>query len=286
MERVWKYMYAKLKVQSEEHPVLLTEPPLNPRKMREKAAELFFETFNVPAFFVALQSILSMYASGRTTGIVLDSGDGVTHAVPIVEGFAIPHAVLRSDLAGRDVTDHLMWLLRKSGYSFYTSAEKEIVRTMKENVCLVTDKEKKLVPQPYKLPDGSTIELGPERYQAPELLFTPHVVGEEQLGVPDLVAHSIGRCDIDLRNTLYSNVLLTGGSTLFPGFGQRLLNEVKVRAPKDTFIKIIAPPERIYSTWAGGSLLASLSNFKKMWVSRAEYDADGPSAIHRRSLFA
>lgn len=117
--------------------MLLTEAPLNPRKNREKAAEIFFETFNVPALFISMQAVLSLYASGRTTGIVLDSGDGVTHTVPVYEGFAMPHAIMRIDVAGRDITDHLQLLLRKAGYNFSTSAEHEIVRTIKESACYV-----------------------------------------------------------------------------------------------------------------------------------------------------
>merc|ERR1719191_635050 len=132
MEHIWHHVYSTMKVTSEEHPVLLTEAPLNPRKNREKAAEIFFETFGCPALFVSAQAILSLYASGRTTGIVLDSGDGVTHAVPIYEGFALPHSVMRSDVAGRDVTRHLRMLLRKDGVHFRTTAEFEIVRTIKE----------------------------------------------------------------------------------------------------------------------------------------------------------
>jgi len=137
MERIWQYIYSKDQLQtfSEEHPVLLTEAPLNPRRNREKSAEIFFETFNVPALFVSLQAVLSLYATGRTTGVVLDAGDGVTHAVPIYEGFAMPHSIMRVDVAGRDVTRYLRLLLRKEGVNFRTTAEFEIVRTIKERAC-------------------------------------------------------------------------------------------------------------------------------------------------------
>ncbi len=166
MERIWQYIYSKDQLQtfSEEHPVLLTEAPLNPRKNREKAAEVFFETFNVPALFISMQAILSLYATGRTTGVVLDSGDGVTHAVPIYEGFALPHSIMRVDIAGRDVTRYLQLLLRKEGYNFHTSAELEVVKMIKERSCFLsinpqkeetTDTEKSL----YTLPDGSTLEV-------------------------------------------------------------------------------------------------------------------------------
>ena len=128
---------------SDQHPVLLTEPPLNPRLNRDRAAQILFETFNVPALHTSIQAVLSLYASGRTTGVVLDSGDGVSHAVPVYEGFSIPSSIKRIDVAGRDVTEHLQNLLRRSGYIFHTSAEKEVVRLIKESVSYVAKDPKK-----------------------------------------------------------------------------------------------------------------------------------------------
>jgi len=296
MENIWNYTYSELRCQAEEHPVLLTEAPLNPKKNREKAAEIFFETFNVPALFISIQAVLSLYASGRTTGAVLDSGDGVTHVVPIYEGFAMPHAIMRIDVAGRDVTEHLQQLLRKSGYYFYTSAEKEVVRSIKESACYVafdpskeeelleSDKSGKPTAHKYKLPDGNIVEIGAERFRAPEILFHPDLIGEEYSGIHECLVNSIQKTDLDLRKTLYSNIVLAGGSTLFPGFGDRLLNEVKHLAPKDIKLKISAPPERKYSTWMGGSILASLTTFKKMWISSEEYEEDGASVVFRKTF--
>ncbi|KAG4304434.1 hypothetical protein PORY_002144 [Pneumocystis oryctolagi] len=300
MERIWQFIYTEeLKTVSEEHPVLLTEAPLNPRTNRDQAAQIFFETFNVPALFMSIQAVLSLYASGRTTGVVLDSGDGVTHAVPIYEGFAMPSAIRRIDIAGRDITEYLQLLLRKSGTVFHTSAEKEIVRTIKEKcsyIALDPRKEEKewigasIVGgqthpkgEEFKLPDGNILRLGAERFRAPEILFDPEIIGSEYSGIHQIVVDAISRVDLDLRKSLFGNIVLSGGSTLTRGFGDRLLSEIRRLAVKDVKIKIFAPPERKYSTWIGGSILASLSTFRKMWVSADEYQED-PDIIHRKSI--
>ncbi|KAH8171291.1 actin domain-containing protein [Sarocladium implicatum] len=294
MERIWEYVWGEgLKTLSEEHPVLLTEPPLNPRSNRDTAAQILFETFNVPAIHTSIQAVLSLYASGRTTGIVLDSGDGVSHAVPVFEGFAMPNSIQRIDIAGRDVTEYLQQLLRKSGYVFNTSAEKEVVRLMKESLSWVTPdpkREEKMWaggkhPEgkvgEYVLPDGRKIKLGTERFRAPEILFNPELIGSEYPGVHQIVVDAITRTDLDLRKSLYSNIVLSGGSTLTKGFGDRLLTELQRLAVKDMRIKIFAPPERKYSTWIGGSILAGLSTFRKMWVSVDDWH-ENPDIIHTK----
>ncbi|EKG12053.1 Actin-like protein [Lasiodiplodia theobromae] len=295
MERIWQYVYAEeLKTVSEDHPVLLTEPPLNPRTNRDTAAQILFETFNVPALYTSIQAVLSLYASGRTTGVVLDAGDGVSHAVPVYGGFQINNAVQRIDVAGRDVTEHLQMLLRKSGYVFHTSAEKEIVRNIKEShsyVCLDPVKEEKEwsgstaraneKSVEYKLPDGKKLKIGAERFRAPEILFNPELIGSEYQGVHQLVVNAINRTDLDLRKDLFGSIVLSGGSTLTKGFGDRLLHEVQRLAVKDMRIKIYAPPERKYTTWTGGSILAGLSTFKKMWVEKDEWQ-ENPDIIHQK----
>lgn len=294
MERVWAHIYSKeqLHIQSEEHPVLITEAPLNPKRNREKTAEVFFESFGVPALYISIQAVLSLYASGRTTGVVLDSGDGVTHAVPIYEGFAMRHSVVRVDLAGRDVTQHLQLLLRKESVHLRTSAEFEIARTIKEQSCYVAlnpAREEQLEADRnaerglYVLPDGQQIRVGAARFRAPEVLFTPDIIGEECEGVHEVLMYSITKADMDLRRTLFGNVVLSGGSTLFKGFGERLLQEIKKIAPKDIKIKISAPPERKYSTWLGGSILASLDTFRKMWISKREWEEDG-RVVHKKTF--
>jgi len=291
MEKLWHYtFYTDLRVDPSEHPVLLTEAPLNPRANRERIGEIMFETFNVPAMYVATQAVLSLYASGSVTGCVIDIGDGVSHIVPIVEGFALSHAIERVDLAGRDITTYLQRLLRQNGVSLINSAEKEIVRDIKEKLCYVAlDPEKEIMlskkvsgmEKSYMLPDGETVSVGLERFLAPEAFFNPSVVGKELQPLDDLIVGAISECDVDLRRDLFSNIVLSGGSTMFPGIKERLIREIKEQIPDSVDVRIISPPERMYSVWIGGSILASLKTFNRMWITRREYKEMGPQVIHR-----
>lgn len=232
MEKVWHHtLYNELRVSPEEHPILMTEAPLNPKENRERMTQIMFEVFNVPCLFVSMQGVCALYASGRTTGVVLDSGDGVSHTVPIYEGFAIPHAIQRIYLAGRDLTSYLTEILKERGLSFTTPAEREIVRDIKETMCYVVGdydaamkeaEESHACEKNYELPDGRKILIGNERFRAAEILFQPSHAGHDIEGVHKYCFDSVMKCDNDVRRDLFQNVILSGGSTLFEGMAERM----------------------------------------------------------------
>jgi actin len=278
MDKIWEYTFHKaLRVDPAEHPVLVTEPSLNPKFDRERTMQLLFETFNVPSYFVASQGVLSMYANNQTTGVVLEIGDGICQVVPMYEG-ALPSGPARLDLAGRDLHS---WLRRElAAYAFDTSAELLSLYDIKQKLAYVAldfemEKLRDDISAKYKMPNGTEIVLGYERFGCGELLF-------EEKGVHELLFESIMKCDPDIRKDLYANIVLSGGTTMLTGFAARLEKEIVMRAPRQTNVRIVANPDRRYGAWMGGSQLANLAIFPQMVITRDEYNEDGPAIVHRK----
>ncbi|XP_003414802.1 actin-related protein T2-like [Loxodonta africana] len=290
VEKLWHHLFeCELSVKPSDHPVLMTEPSWNPREIREKMAEVMFETFNAPAFYLCNQAVLSLYASACVTGLVVDSGDGVTCTVPVFEGYSLPHAVTKLYVAGRDLTEHLTQLLLSSGRACPSILNKSLVGDIKEKLCYVAfDAEKELSKRPeevlkeYRLPDGTVLCIGEQLHQVPEVLFAPDLLGIHSPGLSKMVTRSIMKCNIDIQMALFAEIVLAGGTTLFPGLEERLLKELELLASKGTPIKITASPERCFSGWIGASVVTSLSTFRQMWVTSAMFKEFGPSVVQRR----
>jgi GTPase SAR1 family protein len=292
MEQIWHHcFYNELRVDPEEHITVIAENAFTPKDNREKTTQIMFETFNVPGFYAATDCVLVLYASGRETGFVIDGGASSTRCIPVYDGQAITSSASTIQVGGDNITKYLMDILTERGYSFTTTAEREIVRDIKEKLCYVAtnfDEEMGVATQSselekdYELPDGQVITIGSERFRAPEALFQPSKMGMESSGLHDAVYSSIMRCDVDIRRDLYSNIILAGGNTMFTDLETRLKKELEALVPASQKIKVVAPPERKYSVWIGGSILASLSTFQPMIITKEEYDDNGPAIVHRK----
>ncbi|XP_069776360.1 actin-like protein 7B [Narcine bancroftii] len=276
-----------LRILPEEHAVMVADPPLSPASNREKMAEVLFETFGAPSIHVADQSVLSLYSSGCITGLVVECGHGVTHVAPVHEGYIMPHVTARADYGGADLNDYLLQLLNEAGHRF-TEAGLHIVEDIKKKCCYTSvnfeeelglDVNEHLVE--YELPDGYIVSLGKERFRCPEALFKPSLMGSKEPGVHSLALHSLDSCDSPVKDSIASNILVCGGSTMFGGFSERLQKEMdRLGSGRNPAVRCF--PARKYSVWLGGSILASLQAFQQLWVHRREYDEWGPFIIHRK----
>lgn len=283
--------YNELRIAPENQPVLLALGPRNTKAQRERVVQILFETFCVPAVYVIPPAVLSLYASGRTTGVVVTMGQSNCCVTCVYEGYALPHSTTSIDLGGRDVTDYLMKIMTERGYSLTTTAERDIVRDIKESLAYVAlDFDEAMADsskgchneRSYELPDGQCVVVGNELFRAPEILFCPSFVGLECPGLHEIIHQAIMKTDVDIRKDLYANIVLEGGTSMFSGIEERILKELQALAPSTMSVKIIAPPERKYSAWIGGSILGTLSTFQQTWVSKSEYDECGPSIVHRK----
>jgi len=292
---MWRHAFTReLQLQTvEEHAMVITEAPLNPHSHTEKIAEIMFESFKVPSLYVTSPAVLSLYASGRVEGMVLDSGETVTCAAPIMgsaeEGLHSLDAIERQDVAGKDVVEYLLTKLMSrrdlQPLNYYAARE------IKEECCYIAeDYQREITALPktkYSLPDGRNIELGSECFTCPEALFKPYSTPVNlTYGIHEMVNRAILRCSQQseqLQKTLFSNIILSGSGTMMRGLSERMQKEMEGLAPAGVTVKVIAPPERRSSAWIGGSIVGSLSLYKKLATTSNEYKEYGPSAISRKS---
>ncbi|KAJ5075947.1 actin-10-related [Anaeramoeba ignava] len=303
MEKLWNYVFEQdLKVDPKEYPILMTEAPFNLKPNREKMIEIMFEKFDIPSFFISLSDVLSFYASGRLNGISVGIGDQTTSFVPLNEGYAINEAIMRSNLAGRVLTDYLMKMINQKGFSFQTFEEREIIEDIKKKACYVAldfqEELKNSKEIDYQLKDGKIIKLGNERFKCVEALFEPSELFQSYLP-PDIfgsffvsgapihqkIYNSIMKCEENLRKELFGNIVLSGGSSLFPGIVERIEKEIIQLAPLNTEVKVIALSQRANTVWIGGSILASLPKFRELLISKEEYKKTGAKIVHERCFF-
>jgi len=292
-EHLVNFSYDILSMKSIDYPVFLTEPHTNPIAAREKTIMVLFETFDVPYTYLASQVVLSLYASSHLTGLVVNIGEGTTDIIPYYEGRGqhLAHAALRHEISGRDMTEYMMMLLaREKNYQFFTRAERELIRDMKDNLSYIPlDYEAEMermsyahpsfYEQSYQLPNHQFIDVGKERYMAPEIMFKPFMADSK--GIHEKIIDSIMMCDMNTHAELYSNIILSGGTTMIPGFPERLEKELKLLKPFAP-IKVHALQDRNLLAWEGGSMTASLASFDPMWISKEEYDESGPSVVFKK----
>lgn len=304
MEHLWDYaFYEKLGMRDfSDEKILLTEAPLNPLKNREHMVEVMLEKYGFGGVYVAIQAVLALYAQGLSSGVVVDSGDGVTHIVPVYESVVLNHLIKRIDIAGRDITRQLISLLLRRGYAFNRSADFETVRQIKEKFCYISydlDFDNRLTAdttvlmEKFELPDGRVINIGPERYLAPECLFQPYLVDSEAPGMAEALFETIQHADLDIRSSLYNGIVLSGGTSMYPGLPSRLEKEVKqlwlsrvlqgdpARLPNFK-IKIDDPPRRRYMVFLGGAVLANVMADKDhLWITKQEWEEQGPRVLQK-----
>ncbi|KAF3307835.1 Arp2/3 complex subunit, actin nucleation center [Orbilia oligospora] len=303
MLHLWDYTFnEKLQIDPTGRKILLTEPPLNPLSNREKMCEVMFENYNFGGVYVAIQAVLALYAQGLSSGVVVDSGDGVTHIVPVYESVVLNHLTRRLDVAGRNVTRQLIKLLLRRGYALNRTADFETVRQIKEKLCYVSydlqldqklAEETTVLVENYTLPDGRVIRIGSERFEAPECLFQPHLVDCDQEGLGEFLFSTIQSAEVDVRSSLFKAIVLSGGSSMYPGLPSRLEKELKqlwltrvlngdpTRLNKFK-VRVEDPPRRRHLVFMGGSVLGNImAENEGMWITKAEWEEQGKRALEK-----
>jgi len=292
LEKLWDHAWKdEVRVDPGERSVLLTESPFNPKASREKMAQLLFEKFRTPSLFIANSSALALFSTGTTTGVVLDSGDGVTTAVPIAEGSTIEASSLSLNVAGEDITQIFQKALVHAGSPLDSALGTELVRHAKHKLSYVAldfeaedKKSPASVAKKYELPDGKSLTVGVEQFRGPEILFNTALVKSDAkvIGIHKLISDSVLKCEETIRSSLFGNVVLAGGATATRGLPARLEKELKTLVPAGTKLGINTPPSPQYASWLGGSIIGSLSLFQSLAISKQDYQETGASLFLRK----
>ncbi|EDV26828.1 Actin-related protein 3 [Trichoplax sp. H2] len=326
MERFWEQCIFKyLRAEPEDHYFLLTEPPLNTPENREYTAEIMFESFNVPGLYIAVQAVLALAASWTSrevsqrtlTGTVIDSGDGVTHVIPVADGYVIGSCIKHIPIAGRDITHFIQQILREREVGIPPEQSLETAKQIKERysyICPDIAKEfAKYEKEPakwIKKYEGINniskrpfnVDVGYERFLGPEIYFHPEFCNEDfQTPISEVVDTVIQNCPIDVRRPLYKNIVLSGGSTMFKDFGKRLQRDVKRTVdsrlriseqlsggklkPTSIDVQVVSHSMQRYAVWFGGSLLAATPEFYSVCHTKADYMENGPSICRHNPVF-
>ncbi|KYQ91386.1 actin [Tieghemostelium lacteum] len=285
MEKLWKHIFVnELRVESSEHPLIITHSSLSTKQTKDKITEIMFETFKIPSLYVADQSLMALYSSGRNEGVVLDSGDQCTLSVPIIADQVQTNSIKKMNLGGRDLSKYLVELLNQKGYQSDDLNNYEYTRyNIKEKLCYsaldfeleVSTVNNTAVEKSYELLDGNFITVGNERFRCTESLFQPSHLQKEMDGIHQLCFNSIMNCPIETRYRLFNNIILCGGNTMFDGLKSRMEKELTALASSYYKIRIISSPERKYSSFIGSSIRASIATFRDVVISKREYDEVG-----------
>ena len=292
MAKIWhKVFYNEMRVDPSECSVILSEVTGNTKGNRERMAQIMFETFNVPTLCIGNQSYFSLCSSGRTTGINVELGEGITAAVPFSNGQKVEQSINKINICGHELYDYFNRLLTEIGFYSNTSMDKLTARDMMEKHCYVAfdfDKEVQKAKNTsdcyiyYDTYDNRSILLNDARFRCPELLFNPSLNGFRYDGIHELVVKSIESCPANMKKDLYDSIILSGGPAMFEGFPERLEKEIILSSPSKYDVKVVAPPERMYSTWIGQSIWGSLTTYPSSVVSHSSYNENGPSIIHSK----
>lgn len=221
LEHIWQHCFLdQLKVDSTEHPVLTTFYPDENKQDKENMAMVFFETFTVPGYYCMSSSVLSLYASGKSTGLVLDSGEDITSIVPVVDGCALAHCHILQNIGGRDISTYLYRMLNNG------SVDEETARLIKEKRGYMCQSEEEFAKldaslMPFELPDGNYIQVSSEPIKAAESVFDPARLGSSEMGVAQMVSECVYKAEAENRKELLSHIVLAGGNTLFKNFSNR-----------------------------------------------------------------